>query len=129
MERKLKFNMEDSLLDLKVMRKRKRLTALLVAGVVTMAILIGAGCTVTNPFDKKPIRLHNPTTDTNHKYYVIDANADTPDAFFETYDEASTYQKDFADHHEYVIVKIDEKYNVYNMEPIKNDTQAVQKSQ
>ena len=129
MERRLKFSMEDSLLDLKVMKKRKRLTTLLVAGVVIMAISIGAGCTATNPFDRKPIRLHNPTTDINYKYYVIDANADVPDAFFETYGEASTYQKDFAEHHEYVIVKIDEKYKVYNMEPIKNDTQTVQKSQ
>jgi hypothetical protein len=64
-----------------------------------------------------------------YKYYVIDANADVPDAFFETYKEASTYQKDFAEHHEYVIVKIDGKYNVYNMEPTKNDTQTVQASE
>ena len=28
-----------------------------------------------------------------YKYYVIDANADVPDAFFETYNEAATYQK------------------------------------
>ena len=43
--------------------------------------------------------------------------------------EAATYQKDFAEHHEYVIVKMDKKYNVYNMEPIENDTQTVQKSE
>jgi len=50
-----------------------------------------------------------------YRYYVIDANADEPDAYFETKSEALTYQKDFAEHHDYVIVKIDEKYNVYNM--------------
>jgi|TARA_R110000824_G_C15098340_1_gene666038 hypothetical protein len=50
-----------------------------------------------------------------HNYYVIDANADVPDAYFETKSEALTYQKDFAEHHDYVIVKIDKKYNVYNM--------------
>lgn len=48
-------------------------------------------------------------------YYVIDANADVPDAYFETKNEALAYQKDFAEHHDYVIVKIDKKYNVYNM--------------
>ena len=51
------------------------------------------------------------------KYYVIDINSDVPDAFFETYEEASVYQKDFAEHHEYVIVKTKENYSVYNMEP------------
>ena len=50
-----------------------------------------------------------------HNYYVIDANADVPDAYFETKSEALTYQKDFAEHHDYVVVKIDKKYNVYNM--------------
>jgi len=128
MEKRLKFNMEDSLLDPKVMKKRKKLTVLLVAVVIVAAILIGTGCTVTNPFDKRPIRLDGPTF-TKHKYYVIDANADIPDAFFKTYDEAASYQKEFAAHHEYVIVKIDEKYKVYNMEPIKNETQTVQKIQ
>ena len=51
----------------------------------------------------------------SYHYYVIDTNADEPDAYFETRSEALTYQKDFAEHHDYVIVKIDEKYNVYNM--------------
>jgi|ETNmetMinimDraft_14_1059893.scaffolds.fasta_scaffold10367_2 hypothetical protein len=50
-----------------------------------------------------------------HNYYVIDANADVPDAYFETKSKALTYQKDFAGHHDYVVVKIDKKYNVYNM--------------
>jgi len=50
-----------------------------------------------------------------YRYYVIDANADEPDAYFETENEALEYKKDFAEYHDYVIVKIDEKYNVYNM--------------
>ena len=50
-----------------------------------------------------------------HNYYVVDANADIPDAYFETRVEALSYQKDFAEHHDYVIVKIDRKYNIYNM--------------
>ena len=59
-----------------------------------------------------------------HHYYVIDANADEPDAFFETKDEAFAYQKDFSEHHDYVVVKIDKKYNVYNMaKPISLTTQ------
>jgi hypothetical protein len=57
----------------------------------------------------------------SYNYYVIDANSDIPDAFFETFNEAAVYQKDFAEHHEYVIVKVDEKYNVYHMELIKNE--------
>ena len=105
------------------MKKRNKLTVLFVIGVVIMAILIGSGCTSINPFDKKPIRLDEPIF-SKHKYYVIDANADIPDAFFETFNEAASYQKEFAANHEYVIVKIDE-----NMEPIKNDTQTVQKNQ
>ena len=64
-----------------------------------------------------------------YKYYVVDTHSDIPDAFFETFDEAALYQKDFAEHHEYVIVKIHNQYNVYNMEPIENDTQTVQKSE
>ena len=50
-----------------------------------------------------------------YRYYVIDANADEPDAYFETKSEALRYKKDFAEYHDYVIVKIDEKFNVYNM--------------
>ena len=113
------------------MKKRDTKEVVLVVATVIAATLIGAGCTFTNPFDRKPMRLDEPRPYNNasYKYYVIDANADEPDAYFETFDEASVYQKDFAEHHEYVIVKVDEKYNVYNMEPIKNDTQTVQKSE
>jgi len=53
-----------------------------------------------------------------YRYYVIDAYADIPDANFSTYKEASVYQKEFAEYHDYVIVKIDKRYNVYNMEII-----------
>jgi len=51
-----------------------------------------------------------------YRYYVIDVNAHIPDADFPTFKEASVYQKDFAEYHDYVIVKIDERYKVYNME-------------
>jgi len=112
------------------MKKRDTKEVILVIAVAA-AIVIGSGCTFINPFERKPIRLDKPHLYNNvsYRYYVIDANADKPDAFFETFGEASVYQKDFADNHEYVIVKIDEKYNVYNMELIKNDTQTVQKSE
>lgn len=112
------------------MKKRETKEVALVAATTIAAILIGSGCTFTNPFERKPIRLKEPThySNASYKYYVIDANADEPDAFFETLEEASVYKKTYADHHEYVIVKINETYKVYNMEPIKNDVQTVQKS-
>ena len=47
-----------------------------------------------------------------YRYYVIDAHADVPDADFSTFKEASVYQKDFAEHHDYVIVTINKRYNV-----------------
>ena len=99
----------------------------LVIAVVIAAIVIGSGCTHT--WNYPPLEPNDHYKNIAYKYYVIDAHADVPDAFFETYEEASTYQKDFAEHHEYVIVKMDKKYNVYNMEPIENDTQTVQKSE
>jgi hypothetical protein len=52
-----------------------------------------------------------------YRYYVIDANSDVPDANFTSFEEAAVYQKEYAEYHDYVIVKIDERYNVYNMEP------------
>jgi hypothetical protein len=72
--------------------------------------LLFSGCTYT--------KLDN-SYDNPHKYYVIDAHSDVPDAHFRTYEEAATYQKEFAEYHEYVIVKMEGKYNVYNMEPIR----------
>lgn len=92
-------------------------------GLVIAAVSIGTGCTMTNLFDRSLIRTEAHSENIDYKYYVIDANADVPDAYFETFDEASVYQKDFAEHHEYVIVKVEEKYNVYNMEPVKNEIQ------
>jgi hypothetical protein len=105
MEKRLKYDGFNSLISLLVKMKK-----LLLSLTVVMC-----GCTLTNPFDRKPIRLDSPY----HKYYVIDANSDIPDAYFETFDDAAVYQKDFAENHEYVIVKIDKRYNVYNVEPVK----------
>ena len=83
------------------------------------ATFIFSGCSHT--IGRPPIKLMLPptpilpSTEASHKYYVIDVNADQPDAYFETYEEASVYKKEFAKNHEYVIVKIDKTYKVYNM--------------
>ena len=83
------------------------------------ATFIFSGCNHT--IGRPPIKLNLPptpilpSTEVSYKYYVIDVNADQPDAYFETYEEASVYQKEFAKNHEYVIVKIDKTYKVYNM--------------
>ena len=52
----------------------------------------------------------------SYNYYVVDPNSDIPDAFFKTLTEAKGYKKEFAANHDYVIVKMDEKYNIYNMQ-------------
>jgi len=109
------------------MKKRNTKEIILVVAVAIAAMVIGSGCSHTWVYP--PSKPNDQYRDIAYKYYVIDANADVPDAYFKTFEEAAIYQKDFAEHHEYVIVKIDEKYNVYNMEPIENDTQTVQKSQ
>jgi hypothetical protein len=109
------------------MKKRDTKEVVLVAVTVIAALIAGSGCSHT--WNHPPIEPNDQYRNIAYKYYVIDSNSDVPDAFFETYNEAAVYQKDFAEHHEYVIVKRGEKYNVYNMEPIENETQTVQKSQ
>ena len=109
------------------MKKRDTKEVILITVVAIAALVIGSGCSHT--WNYPPQKPNDQYKNITYKYYVIDANADVPDAFFETFNEASVYQKDFAENHEYVIVKIDKKYNVYNMEPIENDTQTVQKSE
>ena len=52
----------------------------------------------------------------SYNYYVIDPNSDVPDAYFANLKEAKRYKKDFAANHDYVIVKMDSKYNVYNVQ-------------
>ena len=85
---------------------------------------------MTNPQFPNPFKKNIPQgTESHYKYYVIDINSDTPDAFFETFEEASVYQKEFAENHEYVIVKLDKGYKVYNMVENQNDTQTVQTSE
>lgn len=79
-----------------------------------LTVITLCGCSYT--WDSAPLR-NDPYRNIAYRYYVIDINSDIPDAFFETYKEASIYQKDFAENHEYVIVKTRGKYNVYNMEP------------
>ena len=112
------------------MKKRNAKEVILVAATAILAIVVGAGCTITRfrHYEDVPQGVESP-----HKYYVIDINSDTPDAFFETFEEASDYQKEFAENHEYVIVKLDKKYKVYNMVDLPkekdNDTQTVQTSE
>ncbi len=111
------------------MKKRDTKEIILVAATVIAAILIGSGCASRPPMDYQWDAAPEQPLASGYKYYVVDTHSDIPDAFFETFDEAALYQKDFAEHHEYVIVKIHDQYNVYNMEPIENDTQTVQKSE
>ena len=88
----------------------------LVIATLLVAMVIGSGCASRSLIEWESVP-QQPFANT-YKYYVIDTNSDIPDAHFTTYEEAAVYQKEFAEHHEYVIVKTEGKYNVYNMEPI-----------
>ena len=77
-----------------------------VGSLLLLAIAL-CGCTHTWNYENDDIA---------YRYYVIDAHADIPDADFATFEEASVYQKEYAEHHDYVIVKIDKRFKVYNME-------------
>ena len=99
----------------------------LVIATLLVAMVIGSGCASRSSIEWESVP-QQPFANT-YKYYVIDTNSDIPDAHFTTYEEAAVYQKEFAEHHEYVIVKTEGKYNVYNMEPIENDIRTVQKSE
>jgi hypothetical protein len=57
-----------------------------------------------------------PNDISGYRYYVIDANSDVPDANFTSFEEAAVYQKEYAEYHDYVIVKIEDEYKVYNMQ-------------
>jgi len=103
--------------------------ATLVIVTLLVAIVIGSGCASRPPIEHEWESVPQQPFANTYKYYVIDTNSDIPDAHFTTYEEAAVYQKEFAEHHEYVIVKTEGKYNVYNMEPIENDTRTVQKSE
>ena len=52
----------------------------------------------------------------SYEYYVVDPNSDIPDAYFKTLNEAKNYKREFAANHDYVIVKVDEQYKIYNMQ-------------
>ena len=77
------------------------------AMLMSLLLIMLCGCTHTWNYESDDIA---------YRYYVIDAHADVPDANFKTFGEAAIYKKEYAEHHDYVIVKIDERYNVYNME-------------
>ena len=55
--------------------------------------------------------------DADRRYFVIDIHSDEPDAKFETFELASDFQKELADHQDYVILYCnkEKKYSVYNM--------------
>ena len=69
----------------------------------TVLVSFATGCTTVS------------RADSPYKYYVIDVNADEPDAYFETKNEALEYKRHFAENHDYVVVKINKQYKVYNM--------------
>ena len=73
------------------------------------AVLL-CGCTTHKILDPTPNDF------STYRYYVIDANSDVPDANFSTFEEAAVYQTEYAEYHDYVIVKIDDEYKVYNMQ-------------
>jgi hypothetical protein len=73
------------------------------------AVLL-CGCTTHKILDPTPSDF------STYRYYVIDANSDIPDANFTSFEEAAVYQKEYAEYHDYVIVKIDDEYKVYNMQ-------------
>jgi len=90
--------------------KKRRMKYLLI-----IAIIMLCGCSTwrwEHPDGKgKP-----QTWPESYNYYVIDPNSDTPDAYFINLSEATQYKKEFAANHDYVIVKMDSKYNVYNVQ-------------
>ena len=84
---------------------------------VAIVLMALAGCKTNPPMDYEwEVIPQQPFISADYRYYVIDSHSDVPDAKFETLEEASVYQKEFAEYHDYVIVKIKDKYNVYNME-------------
>ena len=93
------------------------LTMLTLVVLVAIALMALAGCKTNPPMDYEWKAIpQQPFISADYRYYVIDSHSDVPDAKFETLEEASVYQKEFAEYHDYVIVKIEDKYNVYNME-------------
>ena len=93
------------------------LTMLTLVVLVAIALMALAGCKTNPPMDYEwEVIPQQPFISADYRYYVIDSNSDIPDAKFETFEEASVYQKEFAENHDYVIVKIKDEYNVYNME-------------
>ena len=90
------------------------------AVIIATALMALAGCKTNPPIDYEWKAIpQQPLINAHYHYYVIDSNSDVPDAKFKTLEEASVYQKKFTENHDYVIVKIKDQYNVYNMEFIK----------
>ena len=84
----------------------------LVSIVVILAICIGSGCTWT--FYREPLNLQknlqeqqatSSLSNISMRYYVIDKHSTTPDAYFETKEEAEKYKIYFKENHNYVIVQ------------------------
>lgn len=82
---------------------------------IIVASLMLCGCT-TLKWKHNPDGNESLSWPESYNYYVIDPHSDTPDAYFINLKEAKKYKKDFAENHDYVIVKIESKYNVYNVQ-------------
>jgi len=94
---------------MKDQNRRAKHEVFLVFIVVILAILVGTGCTWT--FHRPPMKLHIPQTplsqpETELRYYVIDEHSKTPDAYFETKEEAEKYKLYFKENHNYIIVQL-----------------------
>ena len=94
---------------MKDQKRRAKHEVFLVFIVVIIAILVGPGCTWT--VHRSPMKLHIPQTppsqlETAYRYYVIDEHSETPDAYFETKEEAESYKKYFKEHHTYKIISM-----------------------
>jgi len=64
--------------------------------VVVLIVFSLLGCTTSHNYE----RFEN----VSYQYYVIDEHSETPDAYFETKEEAESYKKYFEKHHTYKIV-------------------------
>jgi len=82
---------------------------------IIVVSLMLCGCT-TLKWKHNPDENESLSWPESYNYYVIDPNSDVPDAYFVNLEEAKKYKKDFAANHDYVIVKIESKYNVYNVQ-------------
>ena len=106
-------------LNMKDQHQRSKPETFLVFIIVILAIacsVLGAGCTWT--FHREPLKLQDNLReqqatsslsilldDISMRYYVIDKHSTTPDAYFETKEEAEKYKIYFKENHNYTVVQ------------------------